>query len=107
MSKPVCLVICSGKNCRGEKGFDKLMNLAQCSKGSLQAPCQGLCHGPIIAVKDGSSVHWFSHIRSRSSRKLVTKSLMKGRIDKDLARLEVTKRRDIVRSAGRLRPVTS
>ncbi len=105
MSKPVCLIVCGGKDCRDGKGFDAVMRLAADTPGSLEAPCQGLCHGPIIAIKQGRAVLWFSHVRSKSMRKSVARALQNGPIDPHLAEREVAKRRNTIRHKGRLKRI--
>lgn len=106
MSKPACLprlVVCTGKDCRGDKGFDKLVHLAERTKGSLEAPCQGLCHGPIVAVQQGDEVRWFENVRSKSIRKLVAEMARSGRAAKSLGKHEVKKRHNIIRGERRLK----
>lgn len=108
MSKPTCLtrlVVCTGKDCRGDKGFDKLRQLAENTAGSAEAPCQGLCHGPIVAVQQGDEVRWFEKVRSKSMRKRVADLAATGRTSKDLRKREVTKRRNTVRGARRIKPL--
>ena len=106
MSKPVCLIVCTGKDCRGDKGYRQLVDMAAACEHSLQAPCQGLCDGPIVAIKNGDEVRWFSHAGSKSIRKMLAKALHTGHAKKDLRKLEVRKRRDTLRGAGRVKPLT-
>lgn len=105
MSKPVCLIVCGGKDCRSDKGFDELMDLASETKTALQAPCQSLCHGPIAAVRSGSDVRWFSHIRSKSMRKALVEMMATGRVPKELSKHEVTKHRNELKGSGRLKRI--
>jgi len=116
MSKPICLprlVVCTGKDCRGDKGFDKLVTMASRTNGALAAPCQGVCHGPVVAVQRGDDVDWFEKVRSKSMRKRVValassgKSGKAGKAGKDLVKHEVTKRHNIVRGARRLKPLSA
>ena len=108
MSDPTCLsrlVVCTGKDCRRDKGFDELMRLAEHTPGSLEAPCQGLCHGPIVAVRNGDEVRWFEKVRSKSMRKRLAEMASTGRAPKRLREREVTKRHNIVRGGRRVKPL--
>jgi len=116
VSKPLCiprLMVCTGKDCRGDKGFDKLVTMASRTNGPLAAPCQGVCHGPVVAVQLGNEVHWFEKVRSKSMRKSVAALASPGRAGKDskdsrdLSKHEVTKRHNIVRGARRLKPLSA
>ncbi|MEO6124972.1 MAG: hypothetical protein ABIR32_14805 [Ilumatobacteraceae bacterium] len=108
MSKPVCLprlLVCTGKHCRKDKGFAKLVSLASETTGSLEAPCQGVCNGPVVAVQQGDDVRWFEKVRSKSLRKRVAVMAASGRSGKDLRNHEVTKRHNIVRGERRMKPL--
>ena len=109
MSRPTCitsgLLVCTGKKCRHSKGFTKLVELAGARARAHEAPCQGLCNGPIVGLHVEGELRWFSRIRSKRTRFLVTKMIDAGQVPKPLRAREVRRHRGDVRGAHRLHPL--
>lgn len=107
MSTPTCLsrtlVVCTGKDCRNDKGFDKLVDMAGRIDGSLESACQGLCHGPVVGVREGEDVRWYEKMRSKSMRERLVEVIASGRAAKDLRKHEAKKRHNVVRHPRRLK----
>ncbi len=106
MAAPACLIVCAGKDCRGSKGFDALAEVASEERGSLQAPCQGLCHGPIVGVRIRGEVRWFDRIRNSKEREALVKAVRREHIGDRLGDHEVRSRRGELKHSGRLQPLT-
>ncbi|HRE00905.1 MAG TPA: hypothetical protein PLV68_06370 [Ilumatobacteraceae bacterium] len=115
MGQPRCLptlIVCTGKDCRDEKGYRSLLDLARDEHGSLAAPCQGLCDGPVVAVRYGDDVRWYRRARSKSARKLLAKLLHSshpgtGKAAQGLREFEVRKRHNIIRGSNRLKQLNA
>jgi hypothetical protein len=103
MSKPTCLLVCVGKDCRRSEGFDELLVAVRGLEHVEQAPCQDLCHGPIVAVRIDGELRWFDRIRKHKQRTAVLRAVASGRIGDDLRRLEIRKRRNELRHGGKTR----
>lgn len=106
MSKPVCLVVCTGKDCRADKGFAELVDAAADVKHAHQAPCQGLCHGPIAGVVVGGEMHWFARVRTKALRRALLDLVRTGHTPKALREHETRKHHGRLRHRGRLRSIS-
>jgi hypothetical protein len=106
MSAPTCIVVCAGKDCRNAKGFAKLRRTAAGVPGSMEAPCQGLCHGPIVGLRVGGDIRWVSRVRSAKMRAALVKAAARGQLGKRLRAREVRARRGVLRAGRRLSPLT-
>lgn len=109
MTRPTCLtsglLVCTGKDCRGSKGFNEMVEMAGDSPRSHEAPCQGLCNGPVVGMQVDGELRWFSRLRSAKKRALVTKMLASAHVPGKLREREARKRRGIVRGQRRLHPL--
>lgn len=105
MSAPACIVVCVGKDCRSSKGFSKLRRAAAGVPGSMEVPCQGLCHGPVAGVRVGGDIRWVSRVRNGKMRAALVKAARRGRLSDRLHAHEVRKRRGVLRAARRLSPL--
>jgi hypothetical protein len=102
---PACLLVCAGKDCRGDKGFDALVDLAEGMPHAYALPCQGLCDGPIAGVRVDGSTYWFEQVRTAKVRDHLVRFVRTGRRSDRLRELEVRKHRDVVKSARRATPL--
>lgn len=107
MAEPACLIVCSGKDCRNSKGYSALIHVAQRTEQAMTAPCQGLCHGPIVGIRDAGGIRWFSRVRGLKMRQAVVDAAASGRLRKRLRAEEIGKRRNVIRGSSRLRPLTA
>ena len=109
MPRPTCitsgLLVCTGKKCRSDKGFAEIVDLAGATTRAHEAPCQGLCNGPIVGLHVDGELRWFAHVRTKKMRNLVTKMMEQGRVPNKLRGREVRKHRGDVRGAHRLHPL--
>ena len=105
MSRPVCLLVCTGKDCRRADGYDELVDLAVEVTNARGVPCQDLCHSPVVGVAIGDSVRWYEKVRKGRLRAAVLRSVRRGTFDGELADQEVRKRRDDMRKARKSRPL--
>jgi len=109
MTRPTCLtsglLVCTGKKCRRDKGFEAMVEMAGDTARAHEAPCQGLCNGPIVGLHVDGELRWFSHVRSKKMRSLVAKMIGNGHVPKKLRDREVRKHRGEVRGANRLHPL--
>jgi len=103
MSHPDCLLICSGKDCRADKGFRELVELGSEIPGTREVHCQKVCHGPIVGVQRDGRVRWYARIRSKAVRQLVVDALQNGKVADDLKEHEDRKHRGDLRGRHRTR----
>jgi hypothetical protein len=108
---PTCLsdarlVVCTGKDCRRDKGYDRLVEIAERSPGAVGVPCQGLCDGPIAAVKVKGEWRWYDRARGGAVRRALVEAARRGKAGKVLRGREITKRRGAVRGAARAKLLT-
>ena len=70
--RPTCitagLLVCTGKDCRGDKGFADIVTLAGDTPRAHEVPCQGLCNGPVVGLQIDGELRWFSKVRSAKLR---------------------------------------
>jgi hypothetical protein len=102
---PDCLLVCTGRDCKGSKQFEALMEMANGLPHAAALPCQGLCHGPIAGVRVGARVHWYEKVRTGKVRKQLAGALRAGERPKGLRDLEVGSRRDVIKGARRARSI--
>jgi hypothetical protein len=103
MSGPVCLLVCTGKDCRRDAGFDEIVELAAEVGEVREVPCQDICKGPVVGIGIGDDVRWYTRVRKRRMRAAVLRSLRRGGFDGALADHEARKRRNEIRKAGTAR----
>lgn len=107
-SAPTCLIVCTGKDCRADKGFAELTRLAGSIDGSREVPCQGLCNGPIVGVQTPHDLRWYSHIRTKAMRALLMRAVADPRDRPNSLRdVEVRKHRGTIRHARKARRLDS
>jgi len=107
LTAPPTLLVCAGKDCRGDRGFAELVALARACGGAATVPCQGLCHGPIVGLRVRGEVRWFSRVRSGRMRAAALRSAARGTPTKRLREHEVRSRRGVVRGEKRLVALSS
>jgi hypothetical protein len=108
VGRPVCLqpIVCVGKDCRRERGFEDLIaSLADARCAAQQVACQDLCHGPIVGLRRGDKVRWYSGVRTKKLRAAVVSSVVRDDTSKRLAGHEVKTARHELRRRRTLRPL--
>lgn len=108
-NEPTCvtagLLVCTGKDCRGDKGFVDMVTLAADAARSHEVPCQGLCNGPVVGMHVEGELRWFSKMRSAKRRALVDTMLHTGKVPRQLRDHEARKHRGEIRGSRRLHPL--
>ena len=109
MDRPTCLtsglLVCTGKKCSRSKGFDALVLLAGSTSRAHEAPCQGLCKGPVVGLDVQGEVRWFAKVRGKKLRSRIQQLISTGRVPTQLRERESLKRRGQVRGGRRLHPL--
>lgn len=107
--QPTCvtagLLVCTGKDCRHAKGWDAMVDLAAGTPRAHEAPCQGVCKGPVIGFAINGTVRWFGRLKSAKQRSRVLAMATSGSVPKKLTDRESRSRRGRVRGAHRTHPL--
>jgi hypothetical protein len=98
------VAVCTGKDCRREDGYDKLLRAVRAVDATVdQVPCQDICKGPVAGVELEGRWHWFAKLRTKRRRRALAETACHGRIDDALAEREVRKRRGTLRHPKQMR----
>ena len=97
-SSPHCYA-CIGKDCRRDKGHDKLITALDRAGHLQRVACQDICKGPVAGVEVDGTVEWFHKLRKGRHRDAVVllASGRKRKIPSELKDRRVRKRRGKVK----------
>jgi hypothetical protein len=90
--EPFVVLVCGGKHCRHAKGYSDVVELLA-STSVKRVGCQDICSSPVVGIRRGTQVRWYSHISGKRLTAL-GKTIRVGRATARLRSAEVRKRRN-------------
>ena len=96
--------MCVGGSCRRSKGHAKVLSLVQSTGIGSTIPCQDICKGPVVGIRDRTDTRWYRRVRG-DTRRAFERFLRFGTRPKALRAAEVLKCRNKVRHGRRQRPM--
>jgi hypothetical protein len=96
------LIICVGGSCRRAKGHRRLLELLRSRpEPSATVGCQGICRGPVVALRRRGELRWYARM-GKEGRSALRDVLRGERRAKALRPWEARRRRGTLRHPQRL-----
>jgi (2Fe-2S) ferredoxin len=92
MTKLPKIHLCDGKKCAAKGGHHALHEALEPIARIHAMRCQGICRGPVVALKVDGVMEWFERVNKTKARQRLVELLRTGAMSKTLAKRRLAKR---------------